>query len=76
MIIGALQRVPAKPITISQGKVQMVLIKIEVGLFVGGKRASDAIESIEFSPIQFKALAPDCPHTIRFASLSRIFDHK
>jgi hypothetical protein len=54
----------------------MELIKIEVGVFVGGESASDAIESIEFSPIQFEALAPDCPHTIRFASLSHTFDHK
>jgi hypothetical protein len=56
--------------------VSMELIKIEVGLFVGGESASDAIESIEFSPIQFEALAPDCPHTIRFASLSHTFDHQ
>src|SRR5215471_18226609 len=68
MMIGSLQLVPAKPITTRLGKVQIVLIKIEVGLFVGGECASDAFESIEFSLIQFEALAPDCPHIIRPAS--------
>ena len=76
MMTGSLQLVAVKPITMRLGKVQMVLIKIEVGLFVGGKSASDAFKSVEFSFIQFEALAPDCPHTIRLASLSRIFDHK
>ena len=50
------------------GKVQIVLIKIEVGLFVGGECASDALKFIEFSLIQFEAFAPDCPHIIRPAS--------
>ena len=68
MMIGCLQLVPAKPITIGYGKVQIVLIKIEVGLFVGGKCASDAFKSIEFSLIQFEAFAPDCPHMISPAS--------
>src|SRR5215475_15821992 len=76
MMISSLQLVAAKPITMRLGKVQMVLIKIEVGLFIGGKSASDAFKSIEFSQIEFEALAPDCPHSIRLASLSRIFDHK
>jgi hypothetical protein len=58
------------------GKVQMVLIKIKVGLFVGGKSASDALQSIEFGLIQFEAFAPDCPHIISLASSSYIFDHK
>src|SRR5215468_2090199 len=70
MMISSLQLVSAKPITMRLGKVQMVLIKIEVGLFVGGKSASDAIKSIEFSQIQFEALAPDCPHIISPASSS------
>jgi hypothetical protein len=52
------------------GKVQMVLIKIKVGLFVGGKSASDALKSIEFGLIQFEAFAPDCPHIISPASSS------
>jgi hypothetical protein len=50
------------------GKVQIAVIKIKVGLFVGGKSASDALKSIEFSLIQFEAFAPDCPHIIRPAS--------
>src|SRR5215471_4713603 len=70
MMIRSLQLVPAKPITMRIGKVQMVLIKIEVGLFVGGKGASDAFKSIEFSQIEFEALAPDCPHIISPASSS------
>src|SRR5262245_49198465 len=52
MMIGSFQLVPAKPITMRLGKVQMVLIKIKVGLFVGGKSASDAFKSIEFNQIQ------------------------
>jgi hypothetical protein len=76
MMIDGLQVVPAKPITMRLGKVQMVLIKIEVGLFVGGKCASDALKSIEFSLIQFEAFASDCPHIISLASSSNIFDHK
>ena len=76
MMIDGLQVVPAKPITICLGKVQIVLIKNEVGLFVGGKCASDALKSIEFSLIQFEAFAPDCPHIISFASSSNIFDRK
>jgi len=75
-MISSLQLVSAKPITMRLGKVQMVLIKIEVGLFVGGKSASDAIKSIEFGLIQFEAFAPDCPHIISPASSSKIFDHK
>ncbi len=67
-MIGGLQLVPAKPITIGLGKVQIMLIKIKVGLFVGGKCASDALKSIEFSLIQFEAFAPDCPPIIRPAS--------
>src|SRR5499427_10381284 len=76
MMIDGLQLVSAKPITWRLGKVQIVLIKIEVGLFVGGKCASDALMSIEFSLIQFEAFAPDCPHIISLASSSYIFDHK
>src|SRR5215470_7102350 len=68
MMIGAFQLVPAKPITIGFGKVQLMLIKIKVGLFVGGECASDALKFIEFSLIQFEAFAPDCPHIIRPAS--------
>src|SRR5262245_51940944 len=68
MMIGRLQLVSAKPITWRIGKVQIVLIKIKVGLFVGGKSASDPLKSIEFSLIQFEAFAPDCPHIIRPAS--------
>src|SRR5262249_814351 len=44
MRIDGLQLVPAKPITMRLGKVQIALIKIKVGLFVGGKCASDAPE--------------------------------
>src|SRR5262249_59997447 len=76
MMTGSLQLVSTKPITMRLGKVQMVLIKIEVSLFVGGKSASDAIKSMEFSQIQFEALAPDCPHIISPASSSYIVDHK
>src|SRR5262249_37424669 len=68
MRIGGLQLVPAKPITIRPGKVQLVLIKIKVGLFVGGCCASDALKRIEFSLIQFEAFAPDGPPSIRPAS--------
>src|SRR5262245_4157107 len=70
MMIGSFQLVAAKPITIRLSKIQMVSIKIEVVLFVRGKSASDAFESVGFSFIQFEALAPDCPHTICLASLS------
>src|SRR5215469_2441939 len=62
MMIDGLQLVPAKPITWRIGKVQITLIKIKVGLFVGGECASDALKFIEFSLIQFEAFAPDCPH--------------
>src|SRR5215813_11807194 len=62
MMIGAFQLVPAKPITIRPGKVQVVLIKIEVDLFVGGCCAGDSLKRIEFRLIQFEAFAPDCPH--------------
>src|SRR5215467_15212692 len=68
MMISSLQLVPAKPITWRIGKVQIALIKIKVGLFVGSKSASDALKFIEFSLIQFEALAPDCPHILRPAS--------
>src|SRR5215475_3561239 len=64
MMIGAFQLVPAEPITIGPGKVHIMLIIIKVCLFIGGKCASDAIKSIEFSLIQFEAFAPDCPHII------------
>ena len=64
MVISSLQLAPAKPIAWRLGKVQTVLIEIEVGLFVGGKGAGDAFKSIEFGFIQFEALAPDCPHII------------
>src|SRR5262245_6448659 len=73
MMISSLQLVSAKPITTRLGKVQMVLIKIKVGLFVGGKSASDAFQSIEFSFIQFEALAPDCPHLFNPASPGWLF---
>src|SRR5215468_3182451 len=73
MMIGALQLVPAKPITWRIGKVQIALIKIEVGLFVFGKCASDAFKSIEFSLIQFEAFAPDCPHLFNPASPGWLF---
>src|SRR5262249_7413108 len=76
MMIGAFQLVPAKPITMRLGKVQIALIKIKVGLFVGSKSASDALKSIEFSFIQFEALAPDCPHIIRPASRSDLITNK
>src|SRR5262249_15417992 len=69
MMIGRLQLVPAKPITMRLGKVQIMLIKIEVGLFVIGKCASDALKGVEFSLIQFEAFAPDCPHIIRVVPL-------
>src|SRR5215470_12336611 len=68
MMIDGLQLVSAKPITWRLGKVQIALIKIKVGLFVGSKSASDALKSVEFSLIQFEAFAPDCPHIIRPAS--------
>src|SRR5215471_19345741 len=68
MMIGRLQLVPAKPITMRLRKVQIVLIKIKMGLFVVGKSASDSLKSIEFSLIQFEAFASDCPHIIRPAS--------
>src|SRR5215475_6504030 len=76
MMIGALQLVPAKPITMRLGKVQIALIKIEVGLFVFGKGSSDAFQSIEFSFIQFEAFAPDCPHTVRPASPSYLITNR
>lgn len=66
MMIGRLQLVPAKPITLRLGKIQIVLIKIKMGLFVFGKSASDALKSIEFSLIQFNAFAFDGPHNISF----------
>jgi hypothetical protein len=44
MMTGRLQLVPAKPITMRLRKVQIMLVKIEVGLFVRGKCASDAPE--------------------------------
>ena len=65
MMIGGLQLVPAKPITLRRGKVQIMLIKIKMGLFVVGKSASDAFKSIEFSLIQFDAFASDGPHIIQ-----------
>jgi hypothetical protein len=46
------------------GKVQMVLIKIEMGLFVRGECVSDAFKSNESGMIQFEALAPDSAHII------------
>src|SRR5215475_12730394 len=76
MMIDGLQLVPAKPITMRLGKVQIVLIKIEVGLFVRGKSASDAFKSIEFSLIQFEAFAPDSSHIIRPASLSYLITNR
>src|SRR5215468_4859299 len=76
MMIGSLQLVSAKPITTRLGKVQIVLIKMKVGLFVRGKSASDAIKSIEFSLIQFEAFAPDGPHIIRPASLSYLITNR
>src|SRR5215475_1979760 len=48
MMISSLQLVSAKPITMRLGKVQMVLIKIKVGLFVIGKCASDALKGVDF----------------------------
>jgi hypothetical protein len=67
-MIRSLQLVPAKPITMRLGKVQIVLIKTEVSLFVGGERASDAFKSIEFGPIQFEAFAPDSSHNISYVA--------
>src|SRR5262249_16889645 len=54
MMIGGLQLVTTKPITMRLGKVQIVLIKIKVGLFVVGKSASDTFKSSEFGLIQFE----------------------
>src|SRR5882672_10367781 len=68
MMIGAFQLVPAKTITLRLGKIQIMLIKIKMGLFVMGKSASDALKSVEFRPIQFEAFASDRPHIIRPAS--------
>src|SRR5262245_51124285 len=76
MMIGRLQLVPAKPIAMRLGKVQIMLIKIEVGLFVRGKSASDALKGVEFSLIQFEAFAPDSPHIIRPASLSYLITNR
>src|SRR5215467_5810894 len=76
MMVGCLQLVPAKPITMRLGKVQIALIKIKVGLFVGSKSASDALKSVEFSLIQFEAFAPDSPHIIRPASLTYLITNK
>src|SRR5262245_18631219 len=73
MMIVSLQLVAANPITIRLGELQMVLIKLEVCLFVAGKSASDAIESVEFSLIQFEAFTPDCPHLISPASPEWLF---
>src|SRR5215467_7001060 len=73
MMIDGLQLVPAKPITWRIGKVQIALIKIEVGLFVFGKSASEAFQSIEFSFIQFEAFALDCPHLFNPASPGWLF---
>src|SRR5215470_573516 len=76
MMISSLQLVSAKPITMRLGKVQMLLIKIKVGLFVIGKCARDALNGVEFSLIQFEAFAPDSSHIIRPASLSYLITNR
>src|SRR5215470_11889006 len=76
MMIDGLQLVPAKPITMRLGKVQIALIKIKVGLFVGSKSASDALKSIEFGFIQFEAFAPHSPHIIRPTSRPYLITNK
>src|SRR5215470_6757094 len=73
MMIGPFQIIPTNTIIFHSGKIQAVLIEIEMYLFVAGESASYSLESFELDLIQFDAFAFDCSHVIRLVSPESLF---
>jgi hypothetical protein len=68
-MIGPFQIISPQAKTLCFRKIQAILIKIKMNLFIVGKRAGDFFDSFEFSFIQFDAFAFHRSHAIRPVSL-------